>query len=229
MINNYQIPQYMYIYALNINYFRSTLWSNVCLARITLVSSTLPPRTYPPFVSRSDPKRHTIKIQPKVDTGPIGYIDGAGKPKKCHWKRLPLYQMIFNISGSFLWPKNCQCSRIVNLTVSLQSIGPVPCWPYIRSVKNLSRARAFSAPYPAAARDQLLTLLISPHFRSGSFRKREGAQKIILTFVAVLSFLIKVRGLPNMTSAMGVPWGSGVPKKQTKGTRLCEFGGLKKS
>ena len=49
-------------------------------------------------------------------TGPIGYSDSAGKPKKFRCKQLSLCRMIFSLSRSFLGPKNCHCSRIVTLT-----------------------------------------------------------------------------------------------------------------
>merc|ERR1712037_81020 len=49
-------------------------------------------------------------------TGPIGYSDSAGRSKKCHFKQLALYPMIFIVRRSFLGPKNCHRSRIVTPT-----------------------------------------------------------------------------------------------------------------
>ena len=51
-----------------------------------------------------------------LNTGPIGYSDSAGRPKKCHFKQLALYPMIFIVRRSFLGPKNCHRSRIVTPT-----------------------------------------------------------------------------------------------------------------
>ena len=36
-----------------------------------------------------------VEVRILLITGPIGYSDSAGKPKKCHCKRLSLYPMIF--------------------------------------------------------------------------------------------------------------------------------------
>ena len=48
-----------------------------------------------------EPGSQTLHLGCMIHTGPIGYSDSAGKPKKCHCKLLSFYPMIFSIRRSF--------------------------------------------------------------------------------------------------------------------------------
>ena len=74
-----------------------------------------PEKSYAEFVSEYDKLEFAVSRFPRdvgvpysscvAATGPIGYSDSAGKPKKCHCKPLSLLPMIFRIRRSFLGPK----------------------------------------------------------------------------------------------------------------------------